>query len=266
MKVGIIGSGYVGKAAGMGLYKKKHDVTFHDVNIQVLEDIARKGFKVEYDLKHLVENNDIFFISVPTPSTQKGIDLSFVRKVFLDLNQLPITSKVFILKSTVIPGTTRNFSVYFKGKLFFNPEFLQESTALDDFINPDRVILGYKDKNEKHFSALIKLFKPFKAEILCTTYETAEMIKYVSNCFFSTRISYFNQFKPLCKKLKVDLEDLRYGVMLGKYFGKHPWKVGKKFSGNCLPKDIRAMIEFMKSKGEDTSLLESVERINEALQ
>lgn len=263
MKIGIIGSGYVGSATGIGFYINKNEVTFHDTNIQVLKKLAKKGYNTEYDLRKLLVNNEIVFISVPTPSDEKGIIMIHINKVFSDLkrhfNNI-VKKPIVVLKSTVLPGTCRRIKLETGIDLVYNPEFLQEATAIDDFLKPDRIIIAGGKRNCK---ILTELYKPFKSpKILRYSYETAELIKYASNNFFAVRISYFRQYGQLCKRYSIKMEDLRNGVMQGKFFGKHPWFVGGPYGGACLPKDLRAFINFMEQENLVCDMLKITEDIN----
>jgi len=265
-KIGIIGSGFVGEAVGSGMRAKGFEVLMHDINTDRLEQLKNDGFETTPELKCVVSFADFLFVQVPTPSTKEGIDLACVDTVVADLKKLlnQESGKIIILKSTVLPGTTRKIAEELNGlaDVCYCPEFLQESTAKKDFLEPDRVVIGGE---ECVTVKVAELFLSFGAPIFGMTFEEAEMVKYASNNWFSNNISYWNDIVKLCGKIGADAQAVHRGVMPGKFFGKHPWNIGSPFGGNCLVKDIRALLCFAREKEVSMNVLESVEKTNEEM-
>ena len=179
---------------------------------------------------------------------------------------------IVIVKSTVVPGTTRDIirpllekvSGKKAGKDFsvaMNPEFLREGKALYDFMHPDRIILGVE--NEKSESVLRELYKPFQSPILATTLTEAEMIKYASNALLATKISFANEIGNLCKKINIDVYQVMKGVGMDHRISPHFLEAGIGFGGSCFPKDIQALISWAKRYKVQTPLLKSIMQIND---
>jgi len=243
MKVSIVGSGYVGLVTGMGFVKLGNDAVFIDVNdrkIQMinqaippiyeegLEDLMRE-FEGKYyatkDHRKAILNSDITFICVGTPSKEDGsIDLTYVKKAAEEIGKV-LKEKddyhVVVVKSTVLPGTTEEIvkpilEKYSNKKAFqdfglaMNPEFLREGVALRDFLNPDRIVIGVQDERTKQI--LEKLYEAINAPKLIVDIKTAEMIKYASNAFLATKISFANEIGNICKKLGIDSWKVFEGV------------------------------------------------------
>jgi UDPglucose 6-dehydrogenase len=278
MKIGIIGSGVVGFAVGKGFAKLKHNVIFHDVNENRLQEIKRKGFSCTNDISFIAENADIFFLCVPTPSKNRKIDLSYIKSASkLLARSLACSKKYFlvVVKSSVIPTTTEKIIIPLfeknSGKkagrdfgVCFNPEFLRAKFAYEDFMEPDRIVIG--EFNKKSGDVLKKLYETFKCPIIRTDLRTAEMSKYANNCFYSTKISFFNEIHLMSKELGIDSETVRKIVQLDKFYSNHPWYHGKKFGGACLPKDLDAAISFFNEKHiHNPILLKAVRKVNEQI-
>lgn len=143
----------------------------------------------------------------------------------------------------------------------FNPEFLQEKRAYEDVINPDRIVIGEYDK--KSGDILEKIYKPFNAPIIRTDIRTSEMVKYANNCFYATKISFFNEIHMMCQKVGIDSVTVRKVVQMDKYYGVHPWEHGHAFGGKCLPKDLNAIIGlFNHQRIHNPVLLKAVRKVN----
>jgi UDPglucose 6-dehydrogenase len=180
-----------------------------------------------------------------------------------------------VVKSSVVPTTTESVLVplfekhsnKIAGKDFgvcMNPEFLQEKCANDDFMHPDRIVIGEYDKRSG--DTLEEIYKFFSCPILRVNIRTAEIIKYANNCFYATKISFFNEIHLMCSKLGIDSEMVRKAVQLDRFYGTHPWSHGHAFGGKCLPKDLSAFIDLCEVDilGEPI-LLKSVRQVNEKI-
>ncbi|ADC66499.1 nucleotide sugar dehydrogenase [Ferroglobus placidus DSM 10642] len=293
MKISIIGSGYVGLVTGVGFAELGHDVVFIDVDEQKVEMInSCKPPIFEKGLKELMEKNrgkfyatndyaslkntDITFICVGTPSRKDGsIDLKYVESASKEIGKVLRGKEEFhtvVVKSTVIPGTTEEVVKPIIGKesgkeafrdfgLAMNPEFLREGNAVEDFFNPDRIVIGVKDERTKKI--LEKLYEPFNCPKLITDIKTAEMIKYASNAFLATKISFANEIGNICKKLGIDVYKVFEGVGLDHRINPSFFRAGIGFGGSCFPKDVKALIKKAEELGEDPKLLKAVIEVNE---
>ncbi|RKZ26500.1 UDP-glucose 6-dehydrogenase [bacterium] len=300
-KIAIIGTGYVGLVAGV-CFARKHDVLCVDIDEKKVNSIndAKSPFyepkldsmldyaihsgrlKATTDTDYAISKSDLIFICVGTPSLHSGaIDLSFVENAASDIGKSLANVdeyKIIIQRSTVTPTTTRNLvsrtieekSGKVAGKDFgiaFVPEFLREGNAVDDFLKPDRVIIGTDDKSvAKILGELYRDFYPELSDdnILFMSSESAELVKYASNSFLATKISFANEIASLAELIPgVDVMDVMRGVGLDhrispKYFG-----AGPGFGGSCFPKDVKALIDFARTKRLEPFLLESVIERNE---
>ena len=200
---------------------------------------------------------------MPTPSLKTGqIDLSIVESLFEDISRVNKNSEnVFLLRSTVVPGTSKKIADKFPNlNIVFNPEFLTERSAYFDFINQSRVILG---GNQKHTAIVAKLYKIRFGEylpVIQTDYQTAEMIKYMNNLFFATKVSFLNEMYQIADKSNVDWNTAVEGFILDGRIGHSHLQVpgpdGKfGFGGSCFPKDIQALIAYAKEIGINPSVL-----------
>jgi len=294
MRISIIGSGYVGLITGMGFAKLGNEVIFVDVDEkkinminnaqppiyeQGLEELM-KELKDKYyatkDYREAILNSDVTFIAVGTPSKKDGsMDLKYVKTASESIGKALREKKnyhVIVVKSTVLPGTTENIIKPITEKesgkkafqdfgLAMNPEFLREGVALKDFLNPDRIIIGVQDKKTKKI--LDELYALINAPKLFTDIKTAEMIKYVSNAFLATKISFANEIGNICKKLGIDSWKVFEGVGLDHRISPHFFKTGIGWGGSCFPKDTRALIRKAEELGEDPIILKAVVEVNE---
>ena len=307
MKISIIGTGYVGLVTGACLAEKGHQVTCVDINPDRvaalnraeapiyeagLEDLLRKhvgkGLSATTDLASAVLNTELTLIAVGTPFNGKEIDLTAVlgatKQIGAALKQKS-SYHLVVVKSTVVPGTTDQHVLpaleTSSGKkagadfgVGMNPEFLSEGEAVNDFLCPDRIVLGGID--QRSTDVLAELYEPFPADVprLRTNTRTAEMIKYASNSLLATLISFSNELANLGSALGgIDTVEVMRGVHLSMYFrsrnkdGLPPitsfLKAGCGFGGSCLPKDVSALIAHGHKAATSMRMLESVIRINE---
>ena len=267
MKLGIIGNGFVGNAIAHAF------VPFMEVKIYDKDPNKCSGEGFTQGLCGVVNDSDVVFVCVPTPMRQDGtIDLSIVESVFEEIETLrkpEIESPVFVLKSTVVPGTTRKLKEKHPTlPIVFNPEFLTERHARFDFLNQSRIILGFEtDLDDGMDNLTAKKVKDLynarfsASNFVVTNYETAEMIKYFNNLFFAVKVSFMNEMKLVADKLgTVNWEKAVRGfVSDGRVGDSHvqvPGPDGKRgFGGSCFPKDINAFMTFADSIGLDLSVL-----------
>lgn len=268
MKLGIIGNGFVGNAIAHAFIPVM-EVKIYDKNID----------KSPNTLDEVVNDSDVVFVSVPTPMTPKGIiDLSIVEGVFEEIEKakLPESRPVFVLKSTVVPGTTRKLKAKHPTlPIVFNPEFLTERHARFDFLNQSRIILGFEqDLAEGQRNLTVQKVKElYEARFsgnnfITTNYETAEMIKYFNNLFFAVKVSFMNEMKLVADKLGVVNWEkaVRGFVSDGRVGDSHlqvPGPDGKRgFGGSCFPKDINAFMTFADSIDLNLSVLKGAWETN----
>ena len=262
MNIGIIGRGFVGSAVEYGFSPQ----TGCDGAVVRVYDADPS--KSQNTLEEVVTKSDFIFLSVPTPSNLDGsCNLDIVYTVMQDINNYidPNTPKskrpIILLRSTVIPGTTRKIQKHFPAlNIVFNPEFLTERSAKFDFINQSRFILGGSKKNTSKVTLLYQWRFGNTSAYIETNFETAEMIKYMNNCFFATKVSFMNEMKLIAERTNVEWDTAVDGfVSVGRVGHSHlavPGPDGKRgFGGSCFPKDIQAMIKLGDELGISTSTL-----------
>ena len=293
MKICIIGTGYVGLVSGACFADLGNSVWCVDNNKEKidllnsnqipffepgLEELVSKNFsssrlKFTTNLKLAVRNSDIIFICVGTPTLKKSrsADLRQVFKVATEVSKYINRFKIIVTKSTV-PVTTgdkiEKLILNKKRKKLFevvsNPEFLREGEAVRDFRFPDRIIVG--SNNKKVIKTLQSLYDPLikkGAEFFSTNRRGAELIKYASNAFLATKISYINELANLCEKTGVNIEDVSLGIGLDKRIGSRFLRAGPAFGGSCFPKDTKAITVTGDLFKTDLSIIKSVIKSNE---
>ena len=290
MKLCMIGTGYVGLVSGVcfsdlgnTVYcvdndKKKIELLNNGI-IPIyepgLEEILKRNYKAKRllftnDLKKAVSNSDIIFICVGTPTKKNSnsADLKYVFTVANQLKKIISKYKIVITKSTV-PVTTGDKIEKILSRLkskklvdvVSNPEFLREGEAIRDFIYPDRVVVGTNSKKANRI--LRSLYLPIikkSSRYLNTSRRGAEMIKYASNAFLATKISYINELANLCEKTEVDIKDVSFGMGSDERIGE---RAGPAYGGSCFPKDTRALIDTAKKFKTDLSIVKNVVKSNE---
>ncbi len=308
MKISIIGTGYVGLVTGVCLAEKGHEAVCVDVDKRKIDMINRgkspffenglddllarnlgSRFSATTNLREAVFGTDVTMIAVGTPFDGRSIDLSFIKEVSTNigaaLKDKP-SYHLVVVKSTVVPGTTDEVVLPLlersSGKkagpdfgVGMNPEFLTEGEALDDFMSPDRIVLGGND--ERSIGLLGKIYAGFEGvEVLRVNNKSAEMIKYASNALLATMISFSNEIGNLCSTLGgVDVVDVMRGVHMSKYITvtlpggeriapsiQSFLAAGCGFGGSCLPKDVKALIVHGEKAGSPMPLLDAVIAIN----
>jgi len=255
-KIGIIGRGFVGSAVEFGFSAQ----TGCDAQIKVYDKDPAKSI---HTLEDTVNKSDFIFLSVPTPSNKDGsMHLGILESVLQDIQVVnKRKDNIILIRSTIIPGTTTKLcKKYKKLNIVFNPEFLTERSAKFDFINQSRFILGGRKRNTARVADLYRWRFGDSVPCIETNFETAEMIKYMNNCFFATKVSFMNEMKLIADKSNVDWDLAVDGfVRDGRIGHSHlavPGPDGKKgFGGSCFPKDIQAMINFGKNLDVDMNTL-----------
>jgi len=260
VKVGVIGLGYVGGAVRNWFEKnKKHYELFLYDKFKNIGSIAE------------VNRADIIFVSVPTPFLNgKGYDDSAVRESIANIKD----GKIVVVKSTIMPRSTEKFQKRYPRKtILFNPEFLRSRTATQDFLKPERQIVGYVTPKGKRAARKVLgiLPKAPYGKIMRST--EAEMVKYFGNAFLATRVIFGNQIYDICQAAGIDYDTVREGAALDPRVGSSHFDVfadvfkeGRRgYGGVCLPKDVKALMQFGKSVHAELDLLQSLEKINKKL-
>ena len=292
MKLCIIGTGYVGLVSGVCFSDLGNDVICVDKdqdkidNLQkgiipiyepgleelVLKNYKNKKLKFSTDLKNSIKKSDIVFICVGTPTKKNGVgaDLSQIYSVSKEISKSINKFKIIITKSTV-PVTTGDeiekilLKKVNKNKfsVISNPEFLREGEAIRDFIYPDRVVIGANDK--KSAKILKNLYSPLiskGSKFISTNRSTAELIKYASNAFLATKITFINEIANLCEKTGIDVEDISIGIGLDKRIGSRFLRAGPAYGGSCFPKDTKAIVTTADKFKTNLSVIKSVIKSN----
>ena len=266
-KIGVVGNGFVGGAVKFGFSPQ----VGCDAEVRVYD---KNPIKSTHTLEETVNESDFIFLSVPTPANEDGsINLDILTDALNDIDGVSEKDNYILIRSTVVPGTTWALQEKFpKLNLLFNPEFLTERSANFDFINQGRFIIGSGDSyksalGSELFSKLIRDRFGDCVAILETTYETAEMIKYMNNCFFATKVSFMNEMYQIAEKCKVNWEQAVDGFVADGRIGHshlnvpgHDGKFG--FGGSCFPKDVQALRNFAEDIGVNPSVLAAVWRKN----
>ncbi|MDP0491146.1 MAG: UDP-glucose/GDP-mannose dehydrogenase family protein [Verrucomicrobiota bacterium JB023] len=293
MKLSIIGTGYVGLTTGACFAEVGHEVTCVDNNQEKvdmllagqipiyepgLEEIVKKNvaagrLKFTTSTADGVRDGEVVFIAVPTPPQADGsVDLSFIEKVAREIAESlkpEYGFKVIVDKSTVpvktgqkVGETVRRYAP--EGVEFSvasNPEFLREGCAVDDLLNPDRIVFGVD--NEKAADLMRRIYSPFNAPVLVTDIESAELIKHAANSFLALKISYINAVARVCEKSGADIEKVAEGIGMDERIGRRFLNAGLGYGGSCFPKDVKAFIAISESLGYPFELLKQVEQIND---
>lgn len=307
MRVSVIGTGYVGLVTGVGLAARGHTVTCVDVNPQIIEmlnrgevaiyergldailvDVQEAGrFRATMHFAEAVNESELSIIAVGTPDTHGQIDLRHVQEAAMDIGRAlgdKSSYHTVVVKSTVLPGTTDSVILpileEFSGKklgkfgLGVNPEFLREGNALEDFMKPDRIVLGSDDALSA--KKLMELYAGWEVDFVEVNMRTAEMIKYVNNCLLATQISVTNEIANLVTALGgIDIVEVMHGVYLDRRWNPidsdgqrvNPGILtylfpGCGFGGSCLPKDIQALIAQGKQLGLPMWVMDAVLKVN----
>ncbi len=284
--VGMIGIGYVGLVTGTCLAELGNHVVCMDIDGEKIAALKEGQIPIyEPGLPELIEKNrermtfttslsDIFdrcelvFIAVDTPPTFTGdADLSRVFAVMSALPGLSTDHHILVMKSTVPVGTGNKISSELARQevtnidYVSNPEFLREGSAIEDFLNPDRVVIG--SRNAEAGEKVAALYKNVDTPVLRTNIPTAEMIKYASNAFLATKISFINEIANVCEEVGADVTVVADGMGYDQRIGKHFLNAGIGFGGSCFPKDVTALKQIAGNSGYHFQLLTAVIEVNE---
>ena len=291
-KICVIGTGYVGLVTGTCFSDMGHFVTCLDIDqerisklnqgivpifesgLQQLLDqnMAAGRLKFTFSYADALEDAEFVFIAVGTPTSDGGgnADLKYVKKAAELIAENLDHDIIIVNKSTVPVGTGEWIAEIISGQLdsnadsfsvVSNPEFLREGTAVNDFMNPDRVILGSADIEA--MDKVANLYQVLRAPILTTDLRTAEMIKYASNAFLATRISYINEIANICDALGANVREVARGMGMDKRIGTYFLDAGLGWGGSCLPKDVKALAHMAESAGATPHLMHAVMEINQ---
>lgn len=291
MNITVIGTGYVGLVSGTCFAETGNKVTCVDIDAEKVSrmqageiPIYEPGLEVLFerntrqgrllfttDLEKGIKDAEIIFLALPTPPGADGsADLSFVLKVAEDLSLMIQDYKVIVDKSTVPVGTAEKVSKVLGENLdkdlydvVSNPEFLREGVAVDDFMKPDRVVIG--TSSEKAKDLMTKLYEPFVRQgnpIIVMDERSAEMTKYAANSYLATRITFMNEIANLCDKLGADVDHVRMGMGSDTRIGKRFLFPGIGYGGSCFPKDVQALAKTSQDHNYDFKILESVMSVN----
>ena len=290
MRICVIGTGYVGLVAGTCLAEMGNKVICVDNNEEKLEklrngivpiyepgleelikvNVAENRLSFSSDLKTAVEKSLVCFIAVGTPQGEDGsADLKYVYQVAEEIGGAINDYKVIVDKSTVPVGTADKVTEIIKNKTKFdfdvvsNPEFLKQGAAVDDFLKPDRVVIG--SNSQKATEIMQELYAPFLRTgnpVIIMDVRSAEMTKYASNSFLAVKISYANEIANICEKVGANAEMVRIGMCSDKRIGSQFLFPGLGYGGSCFPKDVKALLKTAKDNNCDTQMLEAADNIN----
>lgn len=292
MKVGVIGTGYVGLVTGTCFAETGNQVICVDNNPQKLEalhkgvlPIYEPGLKNIFDrsvregrltftdnLEYAVDNSDIIFLCLPTPPGANGqADLRFVLDVSSEIGKIIKSYKVIVNKSTVPVGTADkvkariNEQTSVEFDVVSNPEFLREGVAVDDFMKPERVVIG--SSSEKASSLMRNLYEPFVRSgnpIIVMDERSSELTKYAANAFLATKITFMNEIANVCERVGADVDNVRRGIGTDSRIGKRFLFPGIGYGGSCFPKDVQALDFTSDEFDYNFQILKSVMAVNEA--
>lgn len=286
-KIAVVGTGYVGLVTGIALAAIGHYVTCIDVDENKvkqlkraispifepgIEEIMKKNieddklhFTTEYD--KAIPGSEVVYIAVGTPENKDGTaNLEYIVQAAMQIAKHMTSSIVIAMKSTVPVGTNEyikkmiSANTKFSVEVVSNPEFLREGSAIYDAFKGDRIVIGASD--EKAANLIEEINKPFGITIFKTDLRSAEMIKYASNAFLATKISFINEIANLCDKLGANIEDVADGMGLDKRIGRQFLNAGIGYGGSCFPKDTEALLQISKSVEYDFRILREVSEVN----
>lgn len=290
MEICVIGAGYVGLTSAAVLADLGHSVCCVDTNIQKIQLLNQGEVPIyEPGLMELIEQNrdrlkfststeehirkaPIIFIAVGTPSSSDGqTDLTYVDAVTDVIANSITTYKTIITKSTVPPGTNERIVKKFIDKgvnrqlfnVVSNPEFLREGTAIYDMLNADKIVVGKEKDDQKSLSIIKEIYQKIEAPYVVTSLAGAEMIKYTSNAFLATKISFINEIARICDKYDVNIEDVRKGIGLDPRINPHFLQSGIGYGGSCFPKDVRSLEHTALKNNVKPLILQAVQSVNE---
>lgn len=291
MKIAVIGTGYVGLVSGTCFAETGNNVVCVDIDKRKIEKLKNGQITIfEPGLEHLFERNtkqgrltfttnieeiiddaEIIFLALPTPPGEDGsADLRYVLGVADHLGKIMKGYKVVVDKSTVPVGTAQKvhaaIAANYKGEfdVVSNPEFLREGVAVDDFMKPDRVVVGCS--SERAQKAMAQLYAPFVRQgnpVIFMDEKSAELTKYAANSFLATKITFMNEIARVCELFGADVDMVRKGIGTDSRIGNRFLFPGIGYGGSCFPKDVKALIKSSKDAGYNFKILDAVEEVNE---
>ncbi len=289
MNIAIIGTGYVGLVVGTCLSEIGNNVICIDIDQSKISKLSRGQCTIyEPGLDDLLKNNikagrlnfstsyqdifnsDIIFLAVNTPSNEDGTaNLQYLYNSGESIAENFKNNAVIVVKSTIPLGTTSDFEKLLSrktDKIFYlvnNPEFLREGSSVNDFLNADRIIIGYRDKFA--FDLMEKLYAPLikkGTKLYKMSNQSAELTKYAANCFLATKISFINEMARICEKTGADISDIRAGMSSDSRISSEFLYPGPGFGGSCFPKDLRALIKSSDQLGESLKIIGATYKVN----
>jgi len=287
MRIAVIGTGYVGLVTSAvfsdlnnQVYAvdideskienlKKGKVPFYEPRLEemVVRNLKNKKLFFTTSYSEAIDKAEIIFICVGTPAKENGdYNLSYVKSASKSIGENLKNYAVIVIKSTVPPNTGKKVSKIIKEKtetefdIASCPEFLKEGSAVEDSLNPDRIVIGADSKKAQQL--LLKLHKPIKGERLLCSIKSAQLIKYAANSFLATKISFINSIARICDKIGADIKDVALGLGLDPRIGKQFLQAGLGYGGSCFPKDTWALIAYAKRLGYNFKFLKEVDNVN----
>jgi len=286
MKISIIGIGYVGLTTGVAFAFLGYEVICMDKDEEKINNL-NKGIVPIYepgleemlnkvknniifttDIEYAIKKSDVIFICVGTPSREDGsIDMSYFKEAISEIAKVINGYKVIVNKSTVPVGTAdwvkEEIKKCFKGEfsVVSNPEFLREGSALKDFLEPDRIVIGIEDEKAKEI--MTEIYSKINSPKVITDIRSAEMIKYTANAFLAMKISFINEIANICEKVGADVKEVAKGIGLDKRIGPYFLNAGIGYGGSCFPKDIDGLLTIANTHNYDFKLLKAVTEVNE---
>jgi UDPglucose 6-dehydrogenase len=288
MKIAVLGTGYVGLSTGVCLSQIGHQVTCLDINEQKIDQL-RNGISPIYEpgLEELLTTNmaagklkfttsqpesladaEIIIVAVGTPQGDDGAaDLSYLVQAAKDISSYINHDTIIVIKSTVPVGTNDFIKKMiedhcgFPVKMVSNPEFLRQGSAMEDTLKADRIIIGAENKEAA--SKIQEMYRPLNVEVIVTSTKSAEMIKYASNAFLATKISYINEIANLCEAVGADVQDVARGMGKDNRIGEAFLNAGIGYGGSCFPKDVKALLHTAGVNGVKFPLLKETIAVND---
>jgi UDPglucose 6-dehydrogenase len=290
MNICVIGSGYVGLVTGSCLADSGNNVICLDIDKSKISDLKKgkvgiyepglssvvernvKSNRLNFttDYKSAIETSEIIFLAVPTPPNEDGsANLEYIKSAALELSHYMNSYKIIVTKSTVPVGTTNLVKDLISSKtkqefdVASNPEFLKEGSALNDFMFPDRIVIGVESlKAEKKLKELYEPFMRKEFRLVVVDIKSSELSKYASNAMLATRISFINEIANLCEKVGADIESVRKIMSEDKRIGRHFIFPGLGYGGSCFPKDVKSLIDIGKQNSMYMELCSAVDNVN----
>jgi UDPglucose 6-dehydrogenase len=291
MKISVVGTGYVGLVSGTCFAELNHEVTCIDIDEKKIQTLKEGGcpifepgltdlmkrniqaerlqFSTNYDS---VKDSQVVFLAVGTPSSDDGqANLKYLYAAAESAINEINDEAIIVIKSTVPVGTSEELKKFLKGKTnkkFYvvnNPEFLKEGAAIDDFMRPDRVVIG--SDSDVAFKVMDDVYAPLVRQgnpLYKMSNVSAEMTKYAANCFLATKISFINEIARLCDRTGADINEVRDGIKSDERIGHHFLYPGPGYGGSCFPKDVKALLHTARTHDSPLELVEAAEKVNES--